>query len=69
MTAGYVALIVAVIGLQTFWISRAIGKVEDRVDGVDSRLELFRTENHRDMQAHTEAITDLRERVARLERT
>jgi hypothetical protein len=69
VTPVYAALIVAVIALQTFWIGRAIGKVEDGVDGVDSRLEAFRAENHRDMQLHTEAITDLRERVARLERT
>lgn len=67
MSPGYAAVIVAVIALQTFWISRAIGKVEDRIESVDDRLEAFRTENHRDMQAHTEAITNLRERVTRLE--
>lgn len=69
MTPVYAALIVAVIGLQTFWISRAVGKVEDRVGDVRGDLRAFQTENHRDMQSHTEVITDLRERVARLERT
>lgn len=65
--AVYAALTLAAIGLQTFWISRSIGKVEDRIESVDDRLEAFKVEHHRDMQAHTEAISDLRERVARLE--
>ena len=48
------------IGLQTFWVSRSLGRLETSLDD-------FRAEVHRDLTTHTEAITDLRERVARLE--
>ena len=68
MSIGYAAVILAAIGIQTFWISRSIGKVEDAVDEVKSDLRAFKSENHGDMHAHTEAITSLRERVARLEK-
>lgn len=60
MSALYTAIIVAVIGVQTFWISRAIGRVETGLDD-------FKAESHRDVQAHTEMIAGLRERVSRLE--
>jgi hypothetical protein len=59
-TIAALAIIVAVIGLQTFWISRSL----DRLEG---RLDSFRAENHADMATHTNAIADLRERVARIE--
>ena len=61
------AILTALIGLQTFWISRSLGRLEVGVDSVDARLDAFRAEVHRDMTTHTEAIADLRERVARLE--
>lgn len=58
--AFYTAVVGTLIGLQTFWISRSLGSLE-------GRLNSFREEVHRDMTTHTEAIADLRERVARLE--
>jgi len=61
------ALVALPIGIQTFWISRSIGRVEASVDDVRVELRGFKTEVHADMQAHTTAITDLRERVAKLE--
>jgi hypothetical protein len=60
VTAAYTAIIVVVIGIQTYWISRSLGRVGSRLDGFEDRM-------HSDLQAHTQAITDLRERVARLE--
>jgi hypothetical protein len=53
-------IIVAVVGLQTFWISRSLDRLETLLDS-------FRAEVHADMATHTSAITDLRERVARIE--
>jgi hypothetical protein len=50
----------ALIGIQTLWINRSLTRLESGVDD-------FRSELHRDLTTHTEAIADLRERVARLE--
>jgi hypothetical protein len=64
-------IVVAVIGLQTFWISRSLDRLETRLDaGLDSlgaRLDSFRSETHADLATLTNAVTDLRERVARIE--
>jgi hypothetical protein len=60
-------IIVAVIGLQTFWISRSLDGLEGSLDRLEGRLDSFSAENHADMATHTSAIADLRERVARIE--
>jgi hypothetical protein len=46
--------------VQTHWMNRSLGRVE-------TTLDVFRAEVHADMQTHTGAIIDLRERVTRLE--
>jgi hypothetical protein len=53
-------IIIAVIGLQTFWISRSLDRLETRLDG-------FQSATHSDLTTLTSAVTDLRERVARIE--
>jgi hypothetical protein len=53
-------IIVAVIGLQTLWISRSLDRLE-------TRLDAFQTATHGDLATLTNAVTDLRERVARIE--
>lgn len=67
------AFLALVIGLQTFWISRSLGRLETGQDTLaerlDGRIDSFQAEMHRDLTTHSEAIADLRERVARLETT
>lgn len=53
-------LMTALFGVQTFWINRSLSRLEVSLDG-------FKDQTHRDLQAQTAAIADLRERVARLE--
>jgi hypothetical protein len=53
-------IVVAVIGLQTFWISRSLDRLETRLDS-------FQSATHSDLATLTNAVTDLRERVARIE--
>jgi uncharacterized protein YoxC len=60
-------VIVAVIGLQTFWISRSLDRLEGSLDRLDTRLDGFQTATHSDLATLTNAVTDLRERVARIE--
>lgn len=50
----------AAITLQSFWIKQALDALTNRIDRFESR-------NHEDMQAHTQSIIELRERVTRLE--
>ena len=52
-------IIVAVVGLETFWISRSLDRLE-------TRLDAFQTATHNDLATLTNAVTDLRERVARI---
>lgn len=59
MAAVYIAIIV-VISVQTYWISRSLGRAERRLGSFEDRM-------HSDLRAHAEAIADLRECVARLE--
>jgi hypothetical protein len=56
---GILAGLGVIVGIQGFWFSRALDRVE-------SSLDSFRAENHTDMATHTAAIADLRERVARM---
>jgi hypothetical protein len=44
-----------IVGVQTFWIARSL-------DRIDARLDRFEDQMHRDLQAHTEAIAELRAR-------
>lgn len=57
---GILAGLGVLMGIQGFWFSRALGRV-------GSSLDSFKSESHADMATHTAAITDLRERVARIE--
>ena len=56
-----------VAGLQSFWMNRSLGRVEASVDGLRTEFGAFRAEIHRDLTTHTNAIADLRERMARVE--
>jgi hypothetical protein len=65
--AATIAVFVAVIGLQTFWISRSLDRLDAGLDSLGARLDSFRSETHDDLATLTNAVTDLRERVARIE--
>lgn len=64
---GILAGLGVLVGIQGFWFSRALGRVEFSLDRVQSSLDSFKAESHADMATHTAAIADLRERVARIE--
>jgi hypothetical protein len=55
-------LIATVVGIQTFWISRSISKVEDGLAKVNKTLDEMKTEIVRD---HGERIAKLEERIIR----
>jgi uncharacterized protein YoxC len=64
---GILAGLGVLVGIQSFWFSRALGRVESSVDRVEASLDGLKAESHADMATHTAVIADLRERVARIE--
>jgi hypothetical protein len=66
-TIAMTTLLIAVIGLQTFWISRSLDRLDSSLDRLDARLDAFQAATHSDLATLTNAVTDLRERVARIE--
>ena len=50
--AGYTASILAAIALQTFWISRSIGRVESKQDAMSTDIKELSASMHADFIEH-----------------